>query len=139
MREARKVSWRIQQSQAFCLFAFIFDLSRRITWFAVISPVTSPKITTTDFPSGQCVVKVYKNGNFTQDFFLDFAASQYAYEKAIEFNKIIGIPNKINFILPYSGSVHLLAGFKLFGLFKVTDDDSEKYIFTFAFYGNQSF
>ena len=100
----------------------------RYCYLGIIKDMDGDKITTTDFPSGQCVVKVYKNGNFTQDFFLDFAASQYAYEKAIEFNKIIGIPNKINFILPYSGSVHLLAGFKLFGLFKVTDDDSEKYI-----------
>ena len=72
--------------------------------------------------SQQCVVKVYKDGSFTQDYLLDFIGSQYAYN-------VIGIPNKINFILPYAGSVDLLAGFKLFGLFKVsTNDDSKKHL-----------
>lgn len=60
---------------------------------------------------------------------IDFIGSQYAYQQAILFNNVIGIPNKLNFILPYAGSVHLLAGFKLFGLFKVsTNDDSKKFL-----------
>ena len=40
--------------------------------------------------------------------------SKYAHEEAIKFNKIIRIPNKINFILQYTGPIHLLSGFKLF-------------------------
>ena len=60
---------------------------------------------------------------------IDFIGSQYAYQQALLFNNVIGIPNKLNFILPYAGSVHLLAGFKLFGLFKVsTNDDSKKFL-----------
>ncbi len=101
----------------------------RYCYSGTIKDLDGDEITTNDFPSGECVVKVYKNGSFTQDYLLDFIGSQYAYQQAIIFNKIIGIPNKINFILPYAGSVHLLAGFKLFGLFKVsTNDDSKKYL-----------
>ena len=54
--------------------------------------------------------------------------SQYAYEQAILFNNLIKIPNKMNFVLPYAGSVHLLACFKLFGLIKISNDDAEKYL-----------
>ena len=83
-------------------------------------------VTTNDFSSGQCVVKVYKNRGYTQDYYIDFVGSLYAHEEAVLFNQIIGIPNKINFILPYAGSVKLLAGFKLFGLFKVSTSDESK-------------
>ena len=75
------------------------------------------------------MVKVYKNQAYTQDYLLDFIGSQYEYEMALLFNQVIRIPNKLNFVLPYAGSVHLLAGFKLFGLFKVsTNDESKKYL-----------
>ena len=87
------------------------------------------EITTDDFPSGECVVKVYKDHLYTQDYYIDFITSQYAHEQALLFNKIIGIPNKLNFVLPYAGSVHLLACFKLFGLFKIsTNKDSKKFL-----------
>ena len=86
-------------------------------------------VTTNDFGSGQCVVKVYKNRGYTQDYYIDFVGSQYAHQEALLFNQIIKIPNKINFIIPYAGSVDILAGFKLFGLFKVsTSDESKKYL-----------
>jgi hypothetical protein len=86
-------------------------------------------IITNDFPSGKCVVKVYIDYIYMQEYLIDFIGSQYAHEEALLFNQIIGIPNKLNFILPYAGSVHLLAGFKLFGLFKVsTNDDAKKYL-----------
>ena len=84
---------------------------------------------TIDFPSGKCVVKVYKDGTYTQDYIIDFVGSQYAHNEAVLFNQIINIPNKLNFVLPYAGSVNILAGFKLFGLFKVsTSDESKKYL-----------
>lgn len=74
-------------------------------------------------------MKVYKDGENTQDYLLDFIGSQCAQEMAILFNKVIGIPNKLNFVLPYAASVNFLAGFKLFGLFKVsTDDNSKRYL-----------
>ena len=86
-------------------------------------------ISTSDFPSGECVVKVYINRNYIQEYFIDFYGSLYAHQEALLFNKIINIPNKLNFILPYAGSVNLLAHFKLLGLFKVsTNDDAKKYI-----------
>ena len=86
-------------------------------------------ITTDNFRSGECVVKVFKNKAYTQNYYLDFDGSQYAHEEALIFNEIIKTPNKINFILPYAGSVDILAGFKLFGLFQVsTSDESKKYI-----------
>ena len=101
----------------------------RYCYRGTIKDLDGDEITTIDFPSGECVVKVYKDGSFTQDYLLDFIGSQYAYQQAIIFNNVIGIPNKINFILPYAGSVDLLAGFKLFGLFKVsTNDDSKKHL-----------
>ena len=84
------------------------------------------KIKTADFPSGLWVVKAYINTSYTQEYLIDFIGSQYAYNEALSFNQIIGIPNKLNFILPYAGSVHLLAGFKLFGLFKVSTNDEAK-------------
>ena len=94
-----------------------------------VKDLDGDEIVTNDFPSGECVVKVYKDNSFTQDYLLDFIGSQYAYEQALLFNNLIRIPNKINFVLPYAGSVHLLAGFKLFGLFKVsTNDESKRYI-----------
>ena len=94
-----------------------------------IKNLNGDEITTVDFPSGSCVVKVYINESFSQEYLIDFLGSQYAHEEALIFNQIIKIPNKLNFILPYAGSVHLLAGFKLFGLFKVsTNDEAKKYI-----------
>lgn len=93
-----------------------------------IKDLDEDDITTADFPTGKCVVKVYKDYNFTEDYLVDFICSQYAYEQARLFNDIIGIPNKMNFVLPYAGSVHLLAGFKLFGLFKISNDDAKKYL-----------
>ena len=86
-------------------------------------------ISTSDFPSGECVVKVYINRNYIQEYYIDFYGSLYAHQEALLFNKIINIPNKLNFILPYAGSVNLLAHFKLLGLFKVsTNDEAKKYI-----------
>ena len=87
------------------------------------------EITTDDFRSGESVVKVYKDERNTQDYVIDFIGSQYAYEEAKLYNQIIQIPNKLNFILPYGGSVHILACFKLFGVFNVsTNDDAKKYL-----------
>ena len=93
-----------------------------------IKDLDGDEITTNDFPSGECVVKVYKDSIHTQDYLIDFMGSQYAYEQAILFNNLIKIPNKMNFVLPYAGSVHLLACFKLFGLIKISNDDAEKYL-----------
>ena len=98
----------------------------RYCYIGTIKNLSGDEITTNDFPQGKCVVKVYKNQNFTQDYLLDFIGSEYAYEMAILYNQIIRIPNKLNFILPYAGSVHLLAGFKLFGLFKVSTNENSK-------------
>ena len=101
----------------------------RYCYIGTLKDLDRDEVITNDFPSGKCVVKVYKNGSYTQDYLIDFIGSQYAYQQAILFNSVIGIPNKLNFILPYAGSVHLLAGFKLFGLFKVsTNDDSKKFL-----------
>ena len=98
----------------------------RYCYIGTIKNLSGDEITTNDFPTGKCVVKVYINQNFTQDYLLDFIGSEYAYEMAILYNQIIRIPNKLNFILPYAGSVHLLAGFKLFGLFKVSTNENSK-------------
>jgi len=84
-------------------------------------------IKTPDFPSGKCVVKVYKSNVCQEDFYLDFKNSNFAYQCALEFNNIIG-ENKLFFVLPYGGSVKMLAGFKLFGLFNIKDDDNKKFI-----------
>jgi hypothetical protein len=101
----------------------------RYCFKGIIKDLEGDEITTNDFKSGKCVVKVYKKAKYTQDYLIDFIGSQYAYEEAKSYNKIIETPNKLNFILPYGGSVHILAGFKLFGLFKVsTDDRSKKYL-----------
>ena len=103
--------------------------SFRYCYKGTIKNLNGGEIATLDFPSGQCVVKVYKDESNTQDYLMDFIGSQYAYEMAQLFNQVIRIPNKLNFVLPYAGSVHLLAGFKLFGLFKVsTNDDSKRYL-----------
>ena len=91
-----------------------------------IKNINGKSVTTQDFPSGGCVVKVYKNINYMQDYYIDMLCSQYAHEKAILFNRQIGITNKLNFIIPYAGSIQILAGFKLFGLFKVSTDDEAK-------------
>ena len=94
-----------------------------------IKNLNGKSVTPEDFPSGNCAVKVYINKCYTQDYMVDFFGSLYAHREALTFNNLIKIPNKLNFILPYAGSVHLLAGFKLFGLFKVsTDDEAKKYI-----------
>lgn len=101
----------------------------RYCYKGTIKNLDGDAITNYDFPSGKCVVKVYKDEENIQDYLLDFIGSQFSHEMAILFNQVIGIPNKLNFILPYAGSVHLLAGFKLFGLFKVsTNDDSKRYL-----------
>ena len=101
----------------------------RYCYKGTIKNLNGDEVTTNDFYTGKCVVKVYQNNRFTQDYYIDFICSLYAYEEARLFNEIIKIPNKLNFIIPYGGSVHLLAGFKLFGLFKVsTNDDSKKYL-----------
>ena len=60
-----------------------------------------------------------------QDYYIDIICSQYANEQVILFNMQIGITNKLNFIIPYAGSIQILAGFKFFGLFKVSTDDAE--------------
>ena len=109
--------------------SFFDEGTFRYCYKGKIKNLDGDEITTYDFPSGKCVVKIYKDYSFTQDYLLDFFGSQYAYEQALLFNNLIQIPNKINFILPYAGSVHLLARFKLFGLFKVsTNDESKRYI-----------
>ena len=46
-------------------------------------------VTTNDFTSGECVVKVYKNSGYTQDYYIDFVGSLYAHEEAVLFNQII--------------------------------------------------
>ena len=91
-----------------------------------IKNINGKSVTIRDFPSGQCVVKVYKELNYMEDYYIDMICSHYAYEQAILFNKYIRINNKLNFILPYAGSIHALAGFKLFGLFKVSTSEEAK-------------
>ena len=63
--------------------------------------------TTNDFPSGECVVKIYKDLRYAQDFLKDFESSIIAKEQALLFNNKIGIPNKINYILPYATSIDI--------------------------------
>ena len=94
-----------------------------------IKNLNGDSIKTDDFPSGECVVKVYKNLSYMQNYKIDFIGFQYAHEEALIFNKLIGKPNKLNFIQPYAGSVRLLACFKLFGLFEISNDDAKKFIF----------
>ena len=101
----------------------------RYCYRGILKDLDGDEITTNDFPSGKCVVKVYKNTCYTQDYLIDFIGSQFAYEQAQMFNNLIKIPNKLNFVLPYAGSIHLLASFKLFGLFKIsTNDEAKKYL-----------
>ena len=85
------------------------------------------KVKTVDFPSGKCVVKVYKSDEHKEDFILDYKNSEYASQCAAEFNSIIG-ENKLYFILPFAGSINIVAGFKLFGLFNIRDDENKKFV-----------
>ena len=63
--------------------------------------------TTNDFPSGECVVKIYKNPKYCQDYIKDLNLSKVAKEQALYFNIKIGVPNKINYILPYVSSINI--------------------------------
>ena len=102
------------------------DGTFRYCFKGTIKNLYGDKVYTNDFSSGKCVVKVYKNLRYFQDYNIDFICSMYAYQEAQLFNQIIKIPNKFNFIIPYGGSVHLLSGFKLFGLFKVSTNKESK-------------
>ena len=63
--------------------------------------------TTNDFPTGECVVKIYRDPKYAQDFVKDFESSKVANEQAVYFNLKIGKPNKINYILPYATSINI--------------------------------
>lgn len=63
--------------------------------------------TTNDFPSGKCVVKIYRDAKYSQDFVKDFESSKIAKEQALLFNQKIDKPNKINYILPYAASINI--------------------------------
>ena len=58
-------------------------------------------VRTSDFPSGKCVIKKYMGGTNQFDIASDLKSAFISYFCALEFNKIIKIPNKMNFILPY--------------------------------------
>lgn len=58
-------------------------------------------VRTNDFPLGKCVVKKSKNKNILVEDIKDFFSSFIACNYAIQFNNIIKIPNKINFVNPY--------------------------------------
>jgi len=63
--------------------------------------IINEKVKTVDFPSGKCVVKIYKSDQHKEDFILDYKNSEYASQCAIEFNRLIGenklyLPNEQN-------------------------------------------
>ena len=52
----------------------------RYCYSGTIKDLDGDEITTNDFPSGECVVKVYKNGSFTQDYLaVSFKTNEIAY------------------------------------------------------------
>ena len=79
-----------------CYLGLILDKNKNLT-------------RTSDFPSGKCVIKKYINSNYKIDYISDFKSTFISYACALQFNNIIKIPNKLNFILPsYHTNVHQL-------------------------------
>ena len=59
-------------------------------------------VTTEDFKTGKCVVKIPKNGTGTYNYKLDFICSEEAISLAKKYNnEVAKIPDKLNFLLPY--------------------------------------
>ena len=56
----------------------------RYCYKGAIKNLKGESIISTDFPSGQYEVKVYKKQSFTQDYLYDFFGSKYIYEVLIE-------------------------------------------------------
>lgn len=83
--------------------------------------------TTKDFPSGECVVKIYKDPKYTQDFEKDFESSKVANEQALLFNKKIDIPNKINYILPYATYIDINGREELISIEPFLEGDFKKF------------
>ena len=94
---------KILQENVFALFndvSFAKGTFRRC-YLGVIVNKNKGMVTTTDFPSGKCVIKKYINENYTIDCVSDFKSTFISYSCALYFNKVINIPNKLNFVLPY--------------------------------------
>ena len=51
----------------------------RYCYKGTIKNLNGDEVTTNDFYTGKCVVKVYQNNRFTQDYYIDFICSLYAY------------------------------------------------------------
>ena len=81
--------------------------SFRVCYNGIIKDKFGNLTTTNDFPSGECVVKIYKNHKYAQDFTKDLESLIVAKEQALLFNQKIGKPNKINYILPYETSIFI--------------------------------
>ena len=73
----------------------------RKCYIGVIVDKNKGAVKTNDFPSGKCVIKKYMNQNLTKDCITDFQSTFIAHSCALAFNKIINIPNKLNFVWPY--------------------------------------
>lgn len=71
-----------------CFIGVILDKNKKLT-------------KTVDFPLGKCVVKKYKKNCNLIDKITDFLSSFIAIRYAIQFNNIIKMPNKINFVNPF--------------------------------------
>ena len=84
------------------------------------------------FPSGKCVVKVFKEkvAHHLSDFEEDFKGYFYAMEVSQIFNSLYSylfLP-EIHFMAPYATSLYKHSSFELFGFIPIRDDDSMKKI-----------
>lgn len=88
------------------IIAFFNDISIsegsfRKCYVGVILDKNKKWVKTNDFPLGKCVVKKYKDKSFCRDKITDMVSSILARQCAVDFNKIVNIPNKLTFVLPY--------------------------------------
>ena len=83
------------------------------------------------FPSGKCVVKVFKKkvAHNLSDFEEDFKGIFYAMEVSKIFNSLYSyVLPEIHFMTPYATSLYKHSSFELFGFIPIRDDDSMKKI-----------
>ena len=83
-----------------------------------------------DFPSGRCVVKVFKDHNRSDSWLNETDNSLFSRKMANLFNsnKFSEGLYKIYFVSPYIAHLDEYAGFKLFGLFNIRNDDAKEKI-----------
>ena len=86
---------------AFCEKPFAFGTFREC-YLGYILDKNKRFIKTSEFPLGKCVVKKNKKDCSLIETVKDFLSSYVSEYFAKEFNNFIKIPNKINFICPYS-------------------------------------